>query len=220
MNLLLFGAPGSGKGTQADFLRQRFAIPQIATGDILRAERRAGSDLGRRAQEYMDSGGLVPDDVMIGIIRKRILEPDCEHGFVLDGFPRTVPQAEALDAQMRGLGRAFDRVLYLRVPGTELVARLSGRLTCPACQRTYHPRFNPPAVAGRCSVDGSELIERPDDTEAVAQERVAVYLDRTLPVLDYYRERGLVTEIDGEQDIDGVREQIVATLVGSEAGGA
>ena len=219
MNLLLFGAPGSGKGTQAEFLKERFAIPQIATGDILRAERRAGSELGRRAQEYMDRGALVPDEVMIGIIQKRTAEPDCQNGFLLDGFPRTVPQAEALDAQMRAAGRSFDRVLYLHVPEEELVTRLSGRLTCPSCQRTYHVRFNPPTAEGHCNYDGSELFQRPDDTEEVSRQRVHVYLEQTVPVLDYYRGRGIVTDVDGARDIEDVREQIVAALVGAEAGG-
>jgi len=208
LKLLLFGAPGSGKGTQAEFLKARYGIPQISTGDILRAERRAGTELGRRAQEYMDKGLLVPDEIMIGIIRKRLREPDCERGFMFDGFPRTVPQAEALDAILAEMGRRFDRVLYLKAPPEELVARLAGRLTCPACGRTYHPVFNPPAAGNKCLLDGTELVQRTDDTEEVARERVNVYLTETLPVLDFYRARGLVTEIDAMASIEDVRTQI------------
>ncbi len=212
MNLLLFGAPGSGKGTQAEFLKQRFGIAQIATGDILRREIREGTELGRKAKEFMDHGDLVPDDVMIGIIRNRLLEGDCRDGCLLDGFPRTVPQAQALDSMMDGLGRNFDRAIYLHVDRDELVRRLSGRLTCPKCGRTYHPDSNPPRVDTLCDVDGTPLEQRPDDTPEKARKRIDVYLQNTVPVLDYYRSRGLVVDVDGEQPIDNVRAGILKAV--------
>lgn len=213
-DLLLYGPPGSGKGTQAEFLRERFSIPQVATGDILRAEVGTGSDLGRRAKEIMDRGDLVPDEIMIGIIRKRLAEPDCADGFILDGFPRTIPQAEALDGVMGELGREFDRIFYLKVDVDELVARLGDRWLCPACGRTYSARANPPAEGNRCRVDGAELIQRDDDKPDAARRRIEVYLRDTLPVLDYYRPRGLVTEIDGKGGIEDIRRRILAALNG------
>lgn len=212
LNLILYGAPGSGKGTQADFLRSKFGIPQVATGDILRAEAAAGTELGRRAKEIMDRGELVPDEVMIGIIRKRLREPDCERGLILDGFPRTIPQAQALDEVMEELGRSFDRVLYLQVPIEELVERLSDRWICPVCGRTYSRRANPPAPGNRCPHDGAQLIQRDDDRPEAARRRIEVYLRETLPVLDYYRPRGLVAEINGTGTIEEVRSRILRAL--------
>ena len=162
MNLLLYGAPGSGKGTQANMLRTRFGIPHIATGDMLRAEIASGTELGRQAQPILAKGQYVPDDIMIGMIRNRLCEPDCSAGFIIDGFPRTVPQAEALDVLMNELERRLDRVLYLRVEMKELLERLSGRLVCPRCQRTY-----PPGTVA-CASDGTALVQREDDkVEAV-----------------------------------------------------
>jgi adenylate kinase len=217
-DLLLYGAPGSGKGTQAEFLRERFSIPQVATGDILRAEAASGSELGRRAKEIMDRGDLVPDDVMIGIIKARLAQPDCADGFILDGFPRTIPQAEALDGVMRELGRAFDRIFYLRVDADELVARLSDRWICPKCGRTYSTRANPPAPGNRCRFDGTELTQRDDDRPEAARRRIEVYLRDTLPVLDHYRPQGLVTEIDGEGAIEEIRGRILTALDGRVPG--
>jgi adenylate kinase len=212
LNLILYGPPGSGKGTQAGFLSSRFGIPQVATGDILRAEVAAGTDLGRKAKAIMDRGDLVPDEVMIGIIRKRLREPDCDRGFILDGFPRTIPQAQALDVVMEELGRSFDRVIYLRVPIDELVERLSDRWICPVCGRTYSKRANPPAPGNRCPYDGAELIQRADDRPEAARRRIEVYLRDTLPVLDYYRPRGPVTEINGMGTIEEVRGRILEAL--------
>jgi adenylate kinase len=212
LNLILYGPPGSGKGTQAGFLSSRFGIPQVATGDILRAEAAAGTELGRRAKEIMDRGELVPDAVMIDIIRKRLREPDCERGFILDGFPRTLPQARALDEVMEELGRSFDRVLYLQVPIEDLVERLSDRWICPVCGRTYSKRANPPAGGNRCRQDGAQLIQRDDDRPEAARRRIEVYLRETLPVLDYYRPRGLVAQINGSGTIEEVRARILAAL--------
>lgn len=217
MNLLLFGAPGSGKGTQAEFLKQRYGIPQISTGDMFRAESRKGTPLGLRVQEIMDSGQLVPDDVTIAIVRARFAEPDTRPGFILDGFPRTIPQAQALDEVMDELGRAFDRAVYLVAPADELVTRLSGRLVCPVDGRTFHRVFNPPGPGDTCPVDGSKLIQRSDDSAEAARKRVEVYLTDTVPVIDYYRSKGLVSEIDALQPIETVRKQIEKVLQDSRA---
>jgi adenylate kinase len=214
VNLLIFGAPGSGKGTQAGFLHEHFNIPQIATGDILRAEVRAGSEIGTKAKEILERGDLVPDDVMIEMIKTRLQEPDCRNGFLLDGFPRTVPQARALDELMGELRRKLRRVLYLRVPDEELVKRLAGRLVCPKCNRTYHPTFNPPAEGNRCPYDGAELYQRDDDREETARRRIRVYLESTVPVLNFYRERSLVSEVDGEGSIDDIKARIMKAVDG------
>jgi adenylate kinase len=185
---------------------------------MLRSERRAGTPLGKKVQEYLDRGQLVPDDVMVGVIRNRLEQPDTGNGFLLDGFPRTVAQADALDEMLGGLGRRIDRVIYLKVPEAELVRRLSGRLSCPTCNRTYHIAFNPPRQDRRCNFDGTELFQRPDDQEQVARDRVQVYLRDTVPVLEYYRRDGLVAEVDGTAGIDEVRDQIIAALDGAVGG--
>jgi adenylate kinase len=206
VNLLLYGAPGSGKGTQANMLRSRFGIPHIATGDMLRAEIERGSELGRKAQPILAKGAYVPDDIMIDMIRHRLRQPDCAQGFILDGFPRTIPQAEALDVLMGELGRRFDRVLYLRVETSELLRRLSGRLVCPACQRTY-----PPGTAS-CGADGTALVQREDDKQEAVQPRIEVYLSKTIPVLDHYRVGDLVSEIDGRGSIEDISGQVLAAI--------
>ena len=206
MNLLLYGAPGSGKGTQANMLRSRFGIPHIATGDMLRAEIHRGTALGRKAQPILAAGGYVPDGIMIAMIHERLREPDCENGFVLDGFPRTIPQAEALDVLMRDLSKRFDRVLYLRVEMTELLRRLSGRLTCPECQRTYPPGTE------RCKVDATVLIQREDDKIEAVKPRIEIYLSKTIPVLDHYRGDDLVSEIDGRGTIDEISSQVLSAI--------
>jgi adenylate kinase len=206
MNLLLYGAPGSGKGTQANMLRSRFGIPHIATGDMLRAEIQRGTELGRQAQPILAQGGYVPDDIMIGMIRHRLKQPDCAKGFVLDGFPRTVPQAEALDTLMHELGKRFDRVLYLKVETPELLRRLSGRLVCPACQRTYPPG------TGKCTVDGTPLVQREDDKQEAVKPRIEIYLSKTIPVLDHYRGDGLVSEIDGRGTIDDITRHVLTAI--------
>jgi adenylate kinase len=206
VNLLLYGAPGSGKGTQANMLRSRFGIPHIATGDMLRAEIHRGTALGRKAQPILAAGGYVPDGIMIAMIHERLREPDCENGFVLDGFPRTIPQAEALDVLMRDLSKRFDRVLYLRVEMTELLRRLSGRLTCPECQRTYPPGTE------RCKVDATVLIQREDDKIEAVKPRIEIYLSKTIPVLDHYRGDDLVSEIDGRGTIDEISSQVLSAI--------
>ena len=206
MNLLLYGAPGSGKGTQANFLRSRFGIPHIATGDMLRAEIAAGSELGRQAQPILAAGRYVSDEIMIGIVRHRLSQPDCAPGFIMDGFPRTVPQAEALDGLMADLGKRFDRVIYLKVPIEDLLQRLSGRLVCPQCQRTYPPG------TGACESDGGELSQREDDKPEAVRPRIEIYLEKTVPVLDHYRGEGLVSEIDGRGTIDEISHEVMAAV--------
>jgi adenylate kinase len=206
MNLLLYGAPGSGKGTQANMLRSRFGIPHIATGDMLRAEIAAGTPLGRQAQPILAAGQYVSDDIMIAMIRNRVKQSDSRRGFIIDGFPRTIPQAEALDSLMEELGRSFNRVLYLKVDIEELLRRLSGRLVCPRCQRTY-----PPGTAA-CEADGSSLVQREDDKVKAVKPRIEIYLQKTIPVLDHYRGSGLVSEIDGMGTIDEISSQVLAAV--------
>ena len=206
MNLLLYGAPGSGKGTQANMLRSHFGIPHIATGDMLRAEIYAGTPLGLQAQPILAAGQYVSDDIMIAMIRNRLTHPDSRLGFIIDGFPRTIPQAEALDTLMGRLGRHFDRVLYLKVDTEELLRRLSGRLVCPQCQRTY-----PPGTAA-CEADGSALVQREDDKAEAVKPRIEIYLQKTIPVLDHYRGENLVSEIDGMGTIDDISRQVLAAV--------
>jgi adenylate kinase len=208
VNLLLYGAPGSGKGTQANMLREKFGIPHIATGDMLRAEIASGTELGRKAQPILAAGKYVSDEIMIGIVRNRLSQPDCRPGFIMDGFPRTVPQAEALDGLMKDLGKRFDRVIYLKVPVEELLQRLSGRLVCPRCQRTY-----PPGTAA-CEADGSDLVQREDDKPEAVRPRIEIYLEKTVPVLDHYRGGGLVSEIDGRGTIEEISSQVLAAANG------
>jgi adenylate kinase len=206
MNLLLYGAPGSGKGTQANMLRTRFGIPHIATGDMLRAEIQSGTPLGREAQPILAAGQYVPDDIMIGMIRNRLRDPDSSGGFIIDGFPRTVPQAEALDVLMRELQRHLDRVLYLKVEMAELLERLSGRLVCPTCQRTY-----PPGTVA-CAADGTALVQREDDKTEAVRPRIEIYLSKTVPVLEHYRGTGIVSEIDGRGTIDQITGRVLSAI--------
>ena len=206
MNLLLYGPPGSGKGTQAEMLHKRFDIPHIATGDILRNEVAAGTPLGLKAKPIMAAGGYVPDDVMIGIIRNRLAQPDCVNGFIMDGFPRTIPQAQALDELLTELSKAFDRVLYLKVETAELVKRLAGRMTCPVDQKTYPPGTK------TCPADGTKLVQRDDDKPDAVKHRIEIYLEKTLPLLDYYRARHLVSEIEGVGTIDEIHGSVLSAL--------
>ena len=207
MNLLIYGPPGSGKGTQAELLHQSFDIPHISTGDILRGEVAAGTELGLKAQPIMAAGGYVPDDIMIGIIRNRLQQGDSAKGFVIDGFPRTIPQAEALDSLLNDeLGRRFDRAIYLNVETPELVRRLAGRMTCPSDQKTYPPGTE------RCPIDGARLIQREDDKPEAVKKRIEVYLEKTLPLLDYYQSQGLVSEVDGVGTILEIHKRVLAAL--------
>jgi adenylate kinase len=215
MNLLLFGPPGSGKGTQADFLTQDHGIPQISTGDILRDDVKRGTPLGVKASEFMKRGELVPDEVMVEMIRERITRPDCVDGFLLDGFPRTVPQAEALDGMLDTIGQRIDRLLYLHVELEELVERLTGRWVCPTCARSYHKVNNPPKEDMKCNVDATPLVHRDDDTEQTARRRSEVFYQRTYPILEFYKKRGISIEIDGHGTIAEVRERVRNALAGT-----
>ncbi|RMG13173.1 MAG: adenylate kinase [Deltaproteobacteria bacterium] len=212
MRLVLFGPPGAGKGTQAIRLAEALGIPQISTGDILRQARAEGTELGRKAAEYMDAGKLVPDDLIVGIIEARIDQPDAKRGYILDGFPRTIPQAEALDAMLARRGEALDAVLSLEVPDEEIVERLSGRRTCPECKAMYHVRFNPPKVEGRCDRCGAALVQRSDDQPEAIRQRLEAFHAQTAPLKAYYRDRGLLKEIQGTGNIEEVYQRIQAAL--------
>ena len=183
MRLILLGGPGAGKGTQANYIKDKYGIPQISTGDMLRAAVKAGTDLGKKAKGYMDAGGLVPDEVIIGLVKERIKEPDCEKGFLFDGFPRTIPQADA----MKEAGVPIDAVVDVDVPDEEIIKRMSGRRAHLASGRTYHVVFNPPKVEGKDDVTGEPLVQRDDDKEDVVKKRLDVYHDQTEPLIDYYK---------------------------------
>src|SRR2546421_5533937 len=211
MRLLLFGPPASGKGTHADRLSEHLGIPQVSTGNILRAQVALRTELGLEARRLMERGELVPDQLIIDIIEVRLGKPDCSPGFVLDGFPRTVAQAQALDRLAGSKGMRFDRVLYLAVPEEELVRRVSGRLTCSICGRTYHFEPDQPQP-DHCEEDGGLLLVREDDRPETARRRILVYLQNTYPVLDHYRKQSLVSEIDGCGPIDEVGQRILDAL--------
>jgi adenylate kinase len=211
MNIILFGPPGAGKGTQAKKMVDFYGIPQISTGDILRANVREGTELGLAAKAYMDKGELVPDEVLIGIIKNRLKEQDCEKGFILDGYPRTIPQADALAIILEELDKPIDVVLNLEVPDEELVERISGRLMCN-CGASYHRTFNPPKKEGVCDICGAEVFQRADDKEEAVQNRLNVYKKQTEPLIDYYSKQGILITLDGTKDINEVFEDIKAIL--------
>jgi adenylate kinase len=214
MNLILLGGPGAGKGTQAKKLIDKYQIPQISTGDILRAAVKEGTEMGKKAKEYMDAGKLVPDEVVIGIIKDRLAQPDCKKGFILDGFPRTVPQAEALDKVLSVLGTKIDHVVSIDVDEEALVARLTGRRTCKnaACGQMFHIEYNPPKKAGVCDKCGSELYQRDDDNETTVRSRLSTYNQATKPLIDYYTKKGLVRPIAGVGGIDDIFTKICGIL--------
>ena len=220
MNLIIFGAPGAGKGTQSAHLIETYRIPAIATGDILRAQRRAGTALGDQVKGYMDRGELVPDQLMIDIIKERLQKPDARDGFILDGFPRTVAQARALDEMLTQLGRRIDAVIYLRVSRQVLIDRLSHRYSCRTCDAVYN--FTPEQARSlpRCTVDGGELYQRPDDKPEIVANRIDVFLKHTAPLIDYYNAQHKLENLDGQMVIDDVRDDIAHRLAGlpKEAG--
>jgi adenylate kinase len=211
-NLILLGPPGAGKGTQAGRIVEEYGIPHVSTGDILRGAVKNQTQMGLEAKKYMDAGELVPDSVVIGIVRDRLQEPDTAKGFLMDGFPRTIPQAEALDAALDGLGRAVTKTIVVLVEEEELVRRLSGRRICRVCQAPFHVVFNPPKKEGVCDKCGGELYQRDDDSEATVRNRLEVYRNQTEPLIDYYDQAGLVARIDGAQSPEKVYEDVRAAL--------
>ncbi len=215
MHILLMGPPGAGKGTQAAKLVEKFNIPHISTGDMFRAAVKEGTELGKQAKACMDSGQLVPDSVTIGIVKERLAKPDCKQGFILDGFPRTIEQADALDHTLAELGIKLDRVINIDVPAEDLISRMTGRRICRSCGATYHVTFNPSKAANICDNCGGELYQRDDDRVETVTKRLTVYKAQTQPLIEYYRGKGLYTEIDGRQEIEEVLRDIVASL-GSE----
>jgi adenylate kinase len=202
--IILLGAPGAGKGTQARLLTEKLNIPQVASGDLFRENLSDETPLGLLAKGYMNRGELVPDDVTIQMVQERLSRPDAVGGAILDGFPRTIAQAQALNRVLEQAGQRIACVPYVRVSEKALLARLSGRWICPLCQTTYHVVFSPPKVAGICDRDGSKLYQRPDDTEETARNRLHVYFQQTAPLIEFYRGQGLLVEVDGEQSIEMV----------------
>jgi len=212
MNLILLGAPGAGKGTQAKFIVEKYGIPQISTGDMLRKAVANGTELGKKAKEFMDQGKLVPDGIVIGIVKERLRQKDCEGGFILDGFPRTIAQAEALDRIMAEMGKRIDAVINISVPEEEIVRRIVNRRICKKCGAIYHLIYDPPKRPGICDKCGGELYQRDDDREEVVRRRFAVYRNSTQPLIDYYRKKGILYEVDGTNDIETVKSEILSIL--------
>jgi adenylate kinase len=216
LNLILLGPPGVGKGTQAKLLIDRFGIPQISTGDILRAAVKDQTPMGVKAKGFMDAGALVPDEVVIGIVEERLSQPDCSKGFILDGFPRTVPQADALGKVLSGMGRCIDHVISLSVDKAELLKRLTGRRACPKCGAVFHIEFAPPKAEGRCDSCSTELFQREDDREETILRRLAVYEEQTAPLIAYYASCELLRSVDGMGSVDGIQSEIVSRIQGQQ----
>ncbi len=217
MRIVFLGAPGSGKGTQSQRLVERHGIPQISTGDLLRAHVRDGTELGRRAKAVMDAGKLVDDATILGMVRERLAQPDAARGFILDGFPRTIPQADGLNAILAELGRPLDVAILFDVDDDELIKRISGRRSCERCGRVFNIHTSPPGTPPHCPQcdDRPPLVQRPDDNEETVRRRLAVYNEQTHPLVDYYRTRGLLREIDADADVDAVTTQVEQILARS-----
>ena len=212
MKLIMLGAPGAGKGTQAKRIAAKYGIPHISTGDIFRANIKNGTELGKKAQTYMDQGLLVPDELVCDLVVDRIQQSDCEKGYVLDGFPRTIPQAEALTAALEKLGTSIDYAINVEVPDENILRRMGGRRACLSCGATYHIEFNPTKKEGTCDVCGAETVLRDDDKPETVQKRLDVYHNQTQPLIDYYTKAGKLAEVDGTQNMDDVFAAIVDLL--------
>lgn len=214
MHLILMGLPGAGKGTQAEFIKDDYNIPHISTGDMFRLAIEEGTELGKVAKSHIDSGSLVPDEVTNGIVEERLSKDDCNEGFLLDGFPRTIPQAEALEAIVKRLNKQIDYVIYVDVPEDILLERLTGRRVCPKCGASYHILFNKPKQDGICDKDGAELIHREDDNEETMKNRLDAYTEQTAPLLDFYKDQNKLISVNGDQDIEKVFDEIKEKLNG------
>lgn len=212
MRLILLGPPGAGKGTQASAIVKEYGIPHISTGDIFRANIKEGTDLGKKAKEYIDQGLLVPDEVVISIVKDRLAEEDCKDGFLLDGFPRTLDQGEALDLNLKDMGISLDKVINIEVDIKDLVGRAIGRRICKECGATYHIEFNPPKEEGKCDVCSGELYQRDDDTEETVKKRFSVYQEQTKPLIDYYTKKDLILNVDGSKGIEEISKNILGGL--------
>jgi adenylate kinase len=212
MNIVLLGPPGAGKGTQAKRLIEKYGIPQVSTGDMLRAALKEGTPLGLEAKKYMDQGALVPDSVVIGLVKERIQKPDAAKGYMLDGFPRNVSQAEALDSMLKELSQKIDHVVCVEVPSKDLVGRLTGRRTCRSCGSGFHVLFDPPKVEGKCDKCSGELYQRDDDNEATVTSRLKVYDEQTKPLIDYYEKQSKLRRINGVGDMSEILQRITSVL--------
>ena len=212
LKLVLLGPPGAGKGTQASEIVKKYNIPHISTGDIFRKNIGEGTELGKKAKDYMDKGLLVPDELVVAIVKDRLSESDCKDGFLLDGFPRTVDQADALDMELKNLNYSLDYVINIEVDSEALIERAVGRRICKSCGATYHIKFNKPKEEGKCDLCGGELFQRSDDTEETVTNRIKVYLEQTQPLINYYTEKGIIANINGDQDINKVFSDIVDVL--------
>lgn len=212
MRLVLLGPPGAGKGTQASAIVKKYNIPHISTGDIFRANIKAGTELGKKAKEYMDKGLLVPDDLVVSIVKDRLSEEDCKDGFLLDGFPRTVNQGEALDRELNQMSLKLDKVINIDVEKEVLIERAIGRRICKNCGATYHIKFNPSKKEGICDICENQLFQRDDDKKETVEKRIEVYLKQTRPLIDYYTEKGLILNVDGNKSIDVIFNEIVKAL--------
>ena len=212
MKIIMLGAPGAGKGTQAKMIAEKCGIPHISTGDIFRANIKNGTELGAKAKEYMDKGLLVPDELVCDLVVDRIQQADCEKGYILDGFPRTIPQAEALKAALNAIEQKLDYAIDIDVPDENIINRMSGRRACVGCGATYHVVFNPTKVEGKCDVCGESLILRDDDKPETVKKRLDVYHTQTQPLIDFYSARKVLVEVDGTQSMDKVFEDIMKIL--------
>ena len=212
MKIIMLGAPGAGKGTQAKRIAEKYNIPHVSTGDIFRANIKNGTELGKEAKKYMDAGALVPDELTVRILLDRVSQEDCRDGYVLDGFPRTIPQAQVLDEELGKLGESIDHAINVDVPDEAIVARMSGRRACPACGATYHIVNIPPKKEGICDACGGELILRDDDKPETVQKRLDVYHEQTQPLEDFYRNKGVLKNVDGTRSMEEIFEEIVSIL--------